>query len=271
VKTRILGVLGVLGGVLATGWLGLRVKPRPFPGYPESTADLDTVALPDGLPEPVTRFFKRIVGERVPIITSAVITGSVRLRFFGLNIPGRFRITHIAGQAYRHYIEATFFGLPIIKVNEWYLDGKARLQLPFGVVENEAKIDMAANLGLWAESIWLPSVFLTDSRVRWETIDEATARLVVPFGEQEDSFTVGFNPHTGLIRTLETMRFQEATDEAKTLWRNEALGWQTFNEITIPSRASVTWGDDGVPWSVWTVEDVAYNVDVSAYVTASGV
>ena len=30
----------------------------------------------------------------------------------------------------------------------------------------------------------------------------------------------------------------------------------------IPSRFSVTWEDEGSPWSYWTVEDVEYNVDV---------
>ena len=37
------------------------------------------------------------------------------------------------------------FGIPAMKVNEWYLDGHSRLELPFGVVENEPKVDMAAN------------------------------------------------------------------------------------------------------------------------------
>ena len=41
-------------------------------------------------------------------------------------------------------------------VNETYLDGKSRLELPFGVIEDEPKADQAANLGLWGESAWLP-------------------------------------------------------------------------------------------------------------------
>ena len=68
-----------------------------------------------------------------------------------------------------------------MKVNEWYLDGKARMELPVGVIENEPKIDMAANLALWGEAIWLPSILITDPRVRWEAIDDTTARLIVPF------------------------------------------------------------------------------------------
>jgi len=257
--------------VLATiGWLGLRVQPKPFPAYPERTPALSTVELPADLPAPVARFYETIIGDRVPVIESAVISGRGELRVFGLRFPARFRFTHIAGQGYRHYIEAIVFSYPVMKVNEWYLDGKGRMELPVGVIENEPKIDMAANLSLWGEAIWLPSLFITDPRARWEGVDDTTARLVVPFDDDEDTFTVTFDPQTGLIRTMEAMRYREATDEAKTPWLNEPLGWQTFHGIAIPSSAATTWLDEETPWATWMIEDVVYNVDVSEYVRARG-
>ena len=66
------------------------------------------------------------------------------------------------------------------------------------------------------------------------------------------------------------MRYRDAGDEAKIPWRNEVLGWQTFHGLRIPSPASATWLDQGKPWSVWTIEDVAYNVDVTEYIRAKG-
>jgi hypothetical protein len=263
-------LLGALAAIPVVAWIGLQVKPKPFPAYPERMPALDTVELPADLPAPVVQYYKTIVGDQVPVIESAVITGRGHVRFAGTRFPTRFRITHVAGQSYRHYIEATIFGVPLLKVNEHYLDGRSRLELPFGVIENEPKVDMAANLGLWAESVWLPTIYITDPRVRWEAIDDTTARLVVPFGENEDTFTVTFDPQTGLLVKMEAMRWKEATDEAKTLWRNEALGWQTFHGIKIVSPGTVTWMDEGTPWSVWIIEEVVYNTDVSEYIKASG-
>jgi hypothetical protein len=301
----VIPLIVLFGVVLAAGWLGLRVKPQPFPAYPERTPALNTVAPPPGLPAPVARFYQTISGDQIPVIESAVITGRAKLRFKGVSFPARLRFTHLAGQGYRHYIEATIFGYPLMKVNESYLDGHARMELPVGIIENEPKVDMAANLGLWGESLWLPSIFLTDPRVRWEASDDATVRLVVPFDyaqdrpfdyalqsipkrqrrgqdrpfdyaqdrpgdEGEDSFTVTFDPDTGLIRWMEAMRYREAKDEAKLPWRLEPLGWQVFNGITIPSPAFVTWMDEGTPWLVFTVEDLAYNVDVDEYIRGKG-
>jgi len=169
-------------------FLGLRIPSQPFDPYPETTPELETLPLPDDLPAPVERYYKAIMGEQAPVIDSAVISTRGKLRVAGITFPTRFRFIHDAGQGYRHYAELTLFGIPVMKINERYLDGRARMELPMGVIENEPKVDMAANLGLWGESIWLPSVYLSDPRVRWQAIDDTTARLVVPFEEGEDSF-----------------------------------------------------------------------------------
>ena len=269
-RTYMLIALGIVVVLPVVGWWGLLVNPKPFPTYPQRTPALNTIELPTDLPAPVARYYKTIIGDQIPVVESAVISGRGKLRVFGLRFPARFVFTHIAGQGYRHYIEATVFGYPAMKVNEWYLDGKARMELPVGVIENEPKIDTAANLSLWGEAIWLPSILVTDPRVRWEAIDEATARLIVPCGEEEDTFAVTFDPQTGLIRTMEALRYREATDEAKIPWRNEPLGWETFQGVKIPSPAATTWLDEGTPWAMWTIEDVVYNVDVTEYIKASG-
>lgn len=263
-------LVGLLVLLVVLVWFGLRATPKPFPPYPERTPSFNTVDLPTDLPAPVARFYETIMENQVPVFESAVITGRGSLRFRGITFPARLRFTHDAGRGYRHYIEATIFGYPLMKVNEYYLDGHSRLELPFGVVEGEPKVAMAANLGLWGESVWLPSIYVTDPRVRWEPIEDNTARLVVPFGAEEDSFTVTFDPQTGLLQSMEALRYREATDEAKIPWLLEALEWENFHGVMIPSLSSVTWQDEGTPWLIIELEEVVFNVDIEEYIRARG-
>ncbi len=263
----VLGLLVLLAGAL---WLGLRTEPAPYPPYEQGAPALETVALPEGLPSPVARYYRTIIGDQIPLVRSAVVSGRARLRLFGLRFPARFRFVYIAGRAYRHDIEVTFFGRPLMRVHEVYREGEARLELPVGVIEGEPKVNAAANLGLWGESIWLPSILVTDPRVRWEALDDTSARLVVPFGDEEDVFTATFDPQSGLLVSLEAMRWKEPESEVKLRWSNAPLGWRAFHGVLIPSPASTTWQDERSPWAVWTIEEVAYNVDVSDYFTTRG-
>lgn len=257
-------IITVLITLVLLAWLGLQIKPAPFPALPKVTEAPETVPLPADLPSPVARFYRELYGDELPVIDSAVVSGRASMRIMGVTFPARFRFTHKVGQAYRHTIRLSFFGFPIMRVNETYLKGESRLELPFGVIEHERKVNQGANLALWSEAIWFPSLFVTDERVSWEAVDNATALLIVPFDDGFERFVVRFDPATGLIRLLESMRFKEAGSPEKTLWLNEVLAWDMFNDDRLPASAALTWLDEGTPWAVWKVEEVVHNADVEA-------
>ena len=271
----ILFLVGILVTLILLGWLGLRIKPRPFPAYKQAGGDIRTVPLPAGLPAPVERFYRKIYGDNVPVFTSAVISGRVKLRLpskGGIYFPGRFRFVHVAGQDYRHYFEVTFFGLPVMNVNEHYLDGKSHFIAPILGESQGPSMDYSANQGLWAESLWLPSLFVTDPRVRWEPLDEQTATLIVPFGQEVQQFIVRFDPESDLLVLMETMRYKDDTT-TKTLWLAgdpQNRPWGLLNGYLLPTTGAATWFDEGTPWAEFTMEDIVYNVDVQEYVRAYG-
>ena len=264
-------LLWIVLGLVLVGWLGLKIQPAPFPSYSAISATIATQPLPQNLPAPVERFYRKLYGEQIPVITSAVITGRAMVGPVpGFpKFPARFRFIHEAGKNYRHYIEATWFGFPIMWVNESYIDGKDLQEVPWAKVENDPHADQAGNLGLWSESIWFPALFVTDPRVRWLPVDDQTAILQVPFEDSYERYVVRFDPNTGLIEWLESMRYKGDTGR-KVLWLNQTLEYRTISGQKIGAVGAATWVDDGKPWAVFTVEEITLNSDVSQYVRAKG-
>ena len=265
----VLSVLLGIGILFGTGWVGLQVEPKGFPPHPEKTQDLGRVELPSGLPGPVRCYFEAALGEEIPRIESAVLWGRGRLRIKGLWFPVRFKAYYLPGRSFSRRMEITWFGLPVLRGVDSYIDGRGGLKITglINLEETGEKIDQAQNLVLWGEAIWTPSVYLTDPRVRWEAVDEKTAQLVVPFGEGHEVFQVKFDPRTGLIREMSALRFR-GQEEAKTPWRVECLDWRPFHGVKVPTRVVGTWADEKRPYVVMTVEGVEYNVDVSEVLPA---
>ena len=243
----LLVTVGVIGAVLILGWIGLQIKPNPFPPFAIETPDLQTMPLPVGLPAPVERFYRARYGETIPVINSAVISGRGTLKLSGIVMPIRFRFVHEAGENFRSDIDITFFGKPIMHAFESYVDRHGRGVTPGGVDENEAWFDQSANIRMWAEAIdWFPSVLLTAPDVHWETIDENTALLTVPFRESKDHLIVRFNPSDDSVQYIEAMKYKNA--DARILWVNGI------------------WMDDGRPWITMNTEEILFNVSVYEYI-----
>ena len=256
------GSLALLGGL---GWLGLRIRPKPFPPHPESTRELGTAELPSDLPAPVCRHFQTTMGERAPRIKTAVVWGRADFKVNGLWTSMRLKSYHVPGREFYRYMEITWFGMPILRGVDAYLGGKGSLEIT-GLLNMSSRgenFDQGENLVMWAEAPFTtPSALVLDPRIRWEPIGAHTARLLVPFGDREVSLRVEFAPETGLMKLMSSMRYrgQEAT---KTPWRGEYSEWRTVHGIKVPHRVVSAWEDEEEPYIILAIEGVEYNVDVS--------
>jgi len=228
--------------------------------------------MPEGLPAPVEHFYETVYGVEIPVIETVIIQGRGVLKpFMNIPLPARFVFVHEAGKDYRHYFEATLFGIPLLQVNEGYLDGVSFFEIPTASFTNNSYANQAANLTLWSEAIWFPSIWLTDLRVHWEPVDQYSALLYVPYEDVEENFLIRFNPETALIDTMETMRYRGTLEgQPKIPWilRNEFK--QPTSKSKVSSVGSAMWLDQGSPWAYFAVEELIYNTDVSTNILERG-
>jgi len=258
----VIGMIGGLFTLLGLGWLGLQIKPHAFAPIESASRDLGTVSLPTDLPAPVYRHFQNVFGDKVPVVETAVIQGRPRVRANGLWMPVRYTSYFNAGYDYHRDMEVTWFRIPIGGGYEAFTQGSASAEM-FGQVDSGSEmLNQAANLAVWAEGFWTPSIFVTDPRVRWEAISDTQARVYVPFEDGEDSLLLNFDPETGMLIEFVGRRYKGNSTE-KSEWRGVPEKWERFNGVLIPSESSIIWTEDGKPWAYWTVENVQLNVNVS--------
>lgn len=270
---KIIEILIIIASIVFSigllGWLGLQIKPQSFPVYSlNKIQQRETISLPAGLPKPVEHFYRVLYGDEIPVIKTVVIQGRGVIKpFMNIPIPVRFIFAHNAGKDYCHYFEATLFGIPIIKLNEGYIDEKSFFISPWGSYYDDANANQGANLVVWAEAIWFPSLWITDQRAHWEPVNDNTALLYVPYEDGEENFVVRFNPQTGKIDMMEAMRYRDqGENKDKILWIVRSDEKQLEPGTGVISVGSVMWLDQGKPWAYFNIEELDFNVEVNAYI-----
>jgi hypothetical protein len=271
VLRRILLVISIaLVILIGVVWLGLRIPAPAFASPDAGREPLTPVPIPDGLPAPVERFARAIYGHSLPSAQTAMVMGRADVTMNGVAMPARFRFYYDMNHGHYHDIQVTWFTLPIMAIHERYRDGHAIIDIPIiGRTEDDRYTDAASNQGFWAELIaWVPALALQDPRVRWEAIDETSARMIVPNAPAEEAFTLTFDPATGYLATLTAQRYQ-GSDGVRHHWQPNALEWRAVDGTPTMARSSISW-DDSAPWVVWDIDHVALNVDVSSRLAQFG-
>ena len=244
---------GAAAGTAVAARKVLTRLPQPFPN-PEPGPTFEPQPMPD-LPQPVRAYLETVAPE-LPVMRTAVLIGRFTMRVRGLTLPGRWRFTHEVGRGYRHEMDIVLAGRRVAGGDERYVDGRAVLDLPGGSASGP-KVDAAAQLSMWGEYLWLPSVLAT---ARWEAVDAVSARMHVPGSDQ--SLLAWFDPQTHLLARFETLRWRDAGDPGPLPWTTGNLAWTRIAGIGVPAVSVVQWGDQKQPWLRLSLDHVAWNVPV---------
>ena len=214
-----------------------------------------------GLPDPVQRYFRRVLRPGQPY-----------LRYARLRHDGQFK----AGldQAWRPIIGEQYFraeppGFLWRGTTTWftacdqYVAGRGALTVwllsALPIVRARGPIYDQGDLVRWlAESVWFPTSLLPGAGARWTPVDDHSATLTLTDHGLTVIFVVHFNAEDEIER-CETHRYRDATHFDG--WVTHLADYRAWHGLRIPTQAEVAWVIDGIehPYARFTVREIEYD------------
>ena len=211
---------------------------------PEIVTDEDI----KGLPEPVQRYLKytQIIGKEKTKIVRLKQGGYFRLKENQKWMP-------IKAEQYFNVDSVEFIWIakvriaPLVSIyaKDEFIEGKGNLVVKLlGLIKIvDAKgyeVDDGEILRFLAECIWFPSAFLNDY-IRWETIDESSAKATISYKGITASAIFHFN-EKGEITKITAKRYREVNGKfVLEGWEGEIVAYREVNGVIIPNKVNIIW------------------------------
>ncbi len=205
-----------------------------------------------GLPAPVLRYFRVALTDGQPIIEAAALThvGQMNMSETGENwrpFSSRQRIvTQRPGFDWDARI-AMFPGVPVY-VHDAYVAGAGLLRgAIFGLIPvvNMAGTPEAARgelLRFFAEAVWCPTALLPSQGVRWQAVDDRSARATLTDGPVVLTLLFTFNDE-GLVAGIRAdARDRVVNGKASSLpWQGRFSAYAVKDGMRVPMQGEVAW------------------------------
>lgn len=258
---RLLAGAAALFGVGAAG-LGV---PAPVPGRSEARADIDFGAPDPEWPDLLHQWLTTTNEGLVPVATTAEFVGTGRIRL-GRSpwLPVSYRTSHHLGQEFVAEVWATWFGRPVVRGMDAYVDRRG-LQRAHDTVTLGPGLDSDGVSFLWSEAMLVPATWSL-SGVKWTQTSDDTLTLDVAGQDVAApvTATVTCDPESGLPQTFEVpWRAKNPEGTAGAGWRVSYREWRAVNSQWAPGLVEVRWLDEERPWLRMRMEPAALDADVA--------
>jgi len=148
-----------------------------------------------------------------------------------------------------------------------YINGKGHMLislLSLLPIVNAAgpEIDLSSMIRYLAEIVWFPYAAVSHY-IRWEEIDDLTARATITYGGNAASALFHFNEEGDFV-SITAKRYYSAKGETTMedwLVETEPGAYRTFEGIRVPERLQVTWllKSGRFTWFLLKVNDIKYH------------
>ena len=221
----------------------------------------------EGLPAPVQRFFRAVLKNGQPIVTAVNLSQQGQMNMSETAAKWRpftatqFVMTQRPGFDWDARIQIAP-GLSAF-VHDAYVLGIGNLHASlvglFTLADLHGTPSAAQGelLRFFAEMPWYPTALLPSQGVRWEAIDDTSARGTLTDGETTVSLVFRFNPE-GPIATIRAAARDRGL--APTPWEGRFWHYALHDGMQIPLEGEVAWHPAEGAWPYWRgrVTEISY-------------
>jgi hypothetical protein len=206
----------------------------------------------EGLPPPVQRFFRAALKDGQAIVTaaSATHTGSMNMSATGEQWKPFTSRQRVITQRPGFDWDARIMMLPGVPahVHDAYIAGEGLLRgalfglVPVVNIAGTPEIARGELLRFFAEMAWYPTALLPSQGVRWEAVDDASARATLIDGKLTASLLFRFNAD-GLIDTVRAESRDRVVDgkNVSAPWQGRFWNYADRGGMRVPLDGEVAW------------------------------
>jgi hypothetical protein len=228
---------------------------------PVNPATYDAREL-EGLPAPVQRYFRAVLNAGQPLIASVTL---VHEGTFNMSETAPKWVPFTSNQAVITRRPGFDWNARIrmapgvnVFVHDAYVAGEGILHAAlFGLVpvaEMRGTPEMARGemMRFLAEAVWYPTALLPSRGVRWQAVDNASAKATLSDGGVTVTLPFRFNA-AGLIDSVRAEDRGRAVDGTvvPTLWECRVWGYEVRDGMRIPLEGEVVWQLPEGPLPYW--------------------
>lgn len=253
-----IGLLLLLGfGLTAWGVVRWNAAARDL------TARLDAARTPatpsrydarelEGLPAPVQRYFRAVLQDGQPIVTAARVehTGSFNMSTSGEQWKPFTSVQQVVTRRPGFVWDARIALLPglAVHVHDAYVAGNGLLRAAIAGLVTMADLRGGGELArgelmrFFAEAAWYPTAFLPSQGVRWEAVDDRSARATLSDGALSLTLLFRFDAD-GLMESVRAEARGRMVGQVTTMapWEGRWSDYRMQDGLRVPFTGEVAW------------------------------
>ena len=206
----------------------------------------------DGLPAPVQRYFRAVLRDGAPIVAAASVEhrgtidiGEAAARWLPFSSKQRV-VTRPPGFVWN--AKTSIVPGLAVRVHDAYVAGEGILHPAvlglFALAEQRGgEVARGELMRFFAEAAWYPTALLPSQGVRWEAVDERSARATLTDGPLSLTLTFHFDPAQGLMTSVraEARGRTVAEQVIPTPWQGRWSNYQWQGGMRVPMTGEVAW------------------------------